>query len=61
MGIPPTGRKVTTHVCCVIRVRDGKMVEETVYYDQLARLMQIGSTLTLDGHPVEVPRLVAAR
>jgi hypothetical protein len=61
MGVPPTGRTVTAHVCCLIRVRDGKMVEESVYYDQLERLLQIGSTLTLDGHPVEVPQLVAAR
>lgn len=61
MGVPPTGRTVTAHVCCLIRVRDGKMVEESVYYDQLERLLQIGSTLTLDGHPVEVPQLVATR
>ena len=61
MGVPPTGRTVTSHVCCLIRVRDGKMVEETVYYDQLERLLQIGSTLALDGHRVEVPRLAAAR
>ncbi len=54
MGIPPTGQKVQSHVCCLIRVRDGKMVEETVYYDQLERLAQLGSTLKLDGHRVEV-------
>jgi len=56
MGIPPTGRRVHSRVCCVIRVRDGKMVEETVYYDQLERLLQLGSTLELDGRCLEVPR-----
>ena len=56
MGIPPTGRKVKSHVCCVIRVRDGKMVEETVYYDQMERLLQLGSILELDGRRLEVPR-----
>jgi steroid delta-isomerase-like uncharacterized protein len=61
LGIPPTGRKVTNHVCCVIRVRDGKMVEETVYYDQMERLTQIGSAITVDGHPLEMPQLAAAR
>ncbi len=56
MGIPPTGRRVQSRVCCVIRVRDGKMVEETVYYDQMERLLQLGSTLELDGRRLEVPR-----
>ena len=60
MGIPPTGRRVRAHVCCLIRVRDGKMVEESVYYDQLERLAQIGFTLELDGHRVMVPQPVAA-
>ncbi len=56
MGIPPTGRKVLSRVCCVIRVLDGKMVEETVYYDQVERLLQLGSTLELDGRRLEVGR-----
>jgi steroid delta-isomerase-like uncharacterized protein len=54
MGIPPIGRRVQSRVCCVIRVRDGKMVEETVYYDQLERLLQLGSILELDGRRLEV-------
>ncbi len=61
LGIPPTGRTVRAHVCCLIRVRDGKMVEETVYYDQLERLAQIGSALELDGRRVELPEPVAPR
>ena len=61
MGIPPTGRKVTAHICCVIRVRDGKLVEEAVYYDQMERLTQIGSAITVDGHLLELPQLAAVR
>jgi len=61
MGIPPTGRKVLSRVCCLIRVRDGKMVEETVYYDQLERLTQLGSTLELDRRPLEVGQAVVSR
>ena len=60
MGLPPTGRRLRSHVCAVIRVRDGKMVEETVYYDQLERLRQLGGTLELDGHRLELPRLDCA-
>ncbi len=37
------------------------MVEETVYYDQLERLAQIGSALELDGRRVELPEPVAPR
>lgn len=55
LGLPPTGRRLQSHVCALIRVRDGKMVEETVYYDLLERLRQLGSTLTLDGHRLELP------
>ena len=58
LGIPPTGRKVRAHVCALIRVRDGKMIEETVYYDVLERLMQVGSTLALDGRRLELPQPV---
>jgi steroid delta-isomerase-like uncharacterized protein len=50
MGVPPTGKTVSAHICTLIRVRDGKMIEETVYYDLLERLTQIGSVLELDGH-----------
>jgi len=60
MGIPPTGKTVRAYVCCLIRVRDGKMVEETVYYDQLERLAQIGSRFEVDGRPVELPEPGAA-
>ncbi len=56
MGVPPTGRRVEAHVCCLIRVRDGKMVEETVYYDLIERLSQLGSSMALDGYRLELPQ-----
>ncbi len=55
LGIPPTGKKVIQHLCAVIRCRDGLMTEETVYYDQLERLRQLGSQFTLDGRKLDVP------
>lgn len=55
LGVPPTGKRVTSHVCTLIRMREGKMVEETVYYDLTERLAQIGSVLTLDGHRITLP------
>jgi steroid delta-isomerase-like uncharacterized protein len=55
LGLAPTGRRVTQHLCALIRVRDGKMVEETVYYDQLERIRQLGSILELDGRRLELP------
>ncbi len=55
LGVPATGKRVTSHVCTLIRVRDGKMVEESVYYDLLERLAQIGSVLELDGQRITLP------
>lgn len=43
---------MVSHVCTLIRLRDGKMVEESVYYDAVERLAQMGSVLALDGHRV---------
>jgi hypothetical protein len=31
------------------------MTEESVYYDQLERLRQLGSQFTLDGRAINVP------
>ena len=31
------------------------MVEETVYYDQLERIRQLGASLALDGRPLTLP------
>lgn len=55
LGLPATGKRVVQHLVALIRVRDGKMVEETVYYDQLERIRQLGATLALDGRPLELP------
>ncbi len=55
LGMAPTGKKVIQHLCAVIRCRDGLMTEESVYYDQLERLRQLGSEFTLDGRKINVP------
>ena len=56
LGLAPTGKKAVQHLCAVIRCRDGLMTEESVYYDQLERLRQIGSDFTMDGKPINVPK-----
>jgi steroid delta-isomerase-like uncharacterized protein len=55
LGMAPTGKKVIQHLCAVIRCRDGLMTEESVYYDQLERLRQLGSQFTMDGRAIAVP------
>ena len=56
LGLPPTGKTVIQHLCAVIRCRDGLMTEETVYYDQLERLRQLGADFTIDGKALNVPK-----
>jgi steroid delta-isomerase-like uncharacterized protein len=56
LGIPPTGKRTVQNLCAVIRCRDGLMIEETVYYDQLERIRQIGSVLELDGRRLSIPK-----
>jgi len=56
LGIPPTGKRTVQNLCAVIRCRDGLMIEETVYYDQLERIRQIGSLLELDGRRLSIPK-----
>lgn len=55
LGIPPTGKRVVQNLCAVLRFRDGLMIEETVYYDQVERIRQVGSSFTLDGLPLRLP------
>ena len=55
-GVPPTGKRTVQNLCAVMRFRGGLMTEETVYYDQLERIRQIGTVLTLDGRPLQVPK-----
>jgi steroid delta-isomerase-like uncharacterized protein len=56
LGIPPTGKRTVQHLCAVCRMRDGLMTEETVYYDQLERIRQIGTVLELDGRRLTLPK-----
>jgi steroid delta-isomerase-like uncharacterized protein len=56
LGIPPTGKRTVQNLCAVIRCRGGLMTEETVYYDQLERIRQIGSVLELDGRRLNIPK-----
>jgi steroid delta-isomerase-like uncharacterized protein len=56
LGLQPTGKTVIQHLCAVIRCRGGLMTEETVYYDQLERLRQLGADFSMDGKPLNVPK-----
>jgi steroid delta-isomerase-like uncharacterized protein len=56
LGIPPTSKRTVQNLCAVIRCRGGLMIEETVYYDQLERIRQIGSVLELDGRKLNIPK-----
>ena len=54
LGIAPTGKRVVQHLCAVLRFRDGLMIEETVYYDQVERILQVGASLSLDGKRLDI-------
>ncbi|MGH8004741.1 MAG: ester cyclase, partial [Limisphaerales bacterium] len=41
-SIPPTGKKFSVPMCTVARWKDGKMVEESLYWDNLTFMRQIG-------------------
>ena len=40
--IPPTGRRVEVQGMELVRVRDGKVVADNLYYDNLAVAAQLG-------------------
>ena len=40
--VPPTGKSAELHFCSVIKVRDGKIVEERDYYDAMTIANQLG-------------------
>ena len=40
--VPATGKKMELHFCSVIKVRDGKIVEERDYYDAMTIANQLG-------------------
>lgn len=46
-GIPPTGKQVTWTETWIIRIADGKIVEQWSNEDDLGRLQQIGALPTL--------------
>ena len=56
LGLKPTGKKTVQHLCAICRFQDGLMTEETVYYDQLERIRQIGEALVVDGQALTLPK-----
>ena len=40
--VPPTGRTFELEICTVARWKDGQIVEEKLFFDQLGLLRQIG-------------------
>jgi steroid delta-isomerase-like uncharacterized protein len=40
--VPATGKQMELHFCSIIRVRDGKIVEERDYYDAMTIVNQLG-------------------
>jgi len=43
--IPPTGKKMQFEGVGILRVVDGKIVERVMYYNEAARLVQLGYTI----------------
>lgn len=43
MDVPPTGRPVRFRLAAVFTCQDGRIVQETTYYDALGILKQIGA------------------
>ena len=41
-GIPPTGKRVEVPLVAIVRIRDGKLAHEHIYWDQASVLVQIG-------------------
>lgn len=41
-GIPPTGKRVEIPLVAIVRVKDGKLAHEHIYWDQASVLVQIG-------------------
>ncbi|MDB5854788.1 MAG: hypothetical protein JWR22_2829 [Herminiimonas sp.] len=41
-GVPPTGKTFTVPGASFIKFKDGKIISETQYYDQLAYMAQLG-------------------
>ena len=41
-GVPPTGRRVEVAVVVIVKVTDGKVAHEHIYWDQASVLVQLG-------------------
>jgi carboxymethylenebutenolidase len=41
-GIPPTGKRVEVPLVAIVRLRDGRLAHEHIYWDQASVLVQIG-------------------
>ena len=41
-GVPPTGKRVEVQGMELVRIRDGKIVVDNLYYDNLAVAAQLG-------------------
>src|SRR5437879_12653022 len=41
-GVSPTGKRVEVPLVAIVRVRDGKLAHEHIYWDQASVLVQIG-------------------
>ena len=42
MGLPPTGKQISVKGISVERIRDGKIVERRISYDQMGIMQQLG-------------------
>jgi predicted ester cyclase len=45
LGVPPTGKPVTNQGIALLRIADGKIVEDLAYWDNLSILEQLGVTV----------------
>jgi steroid delta-isomerase-like uncharacterized protein len=42
MTVPPTGKRMELHFADLFKVRDGKVVEHNIYFDQAELMQQLG-------------------
>lgn len=43
-GIPPTGKDLYLHTAAYFKIRDGKIINESIYFDRREILRQLGIT-----------------
>ena len=49
VALPATGRRVELPVCDIWKVRNGRIVENHIYYDQVTFLTQLGVLMSPQG------------